>query len=135
MSKDVPCPVCGQRVDPTTQHCQECGIDLALALMLVGRHLADATPEISGAPVAPEMLVPRLGDYLLEKGFLSNDKLNDALDFQQVQAKQGRPLLLGQALLELGFVDRETLDQAITEQILQLQDGNLNWMRISVRCF
>ena len=123
MSKDVPCPICGQRVDPTTQHCQECGIDLALALMLVGRHLAGANPELSGAPVAPEMLVPRLGDYLLEKGFLSNDKLNDALDFQQVQVKQGRPLLLGQVLLELGFVDRETLDQAITEQILQLQDA------------
>jgi signal transduction histidine kinase len=123
MSKDVACPVCGQRVDPHTQHCQECGIDLALALMLVGRHLEDAKPAPIGAPVAPEMLVPRLGDYLLEKGFLSKDQLKFALDFQQDQIKKGRSRLLGQALLELGLVNRETLDQAITEQILQLQDA------------
>ena len=123
MSKDVACPVCGQRVDPQTQHCQECGIDLGLALMLVGRHLEDAKPSPGGAPVAPEMLVPRLGNYLLEKGTLSETQLKQALDFQQQQIKHGRPLLLGQALLELGVVNRETLDQAITEQILQLQDA------------
>jgi signal transduction histidine kinase len=123
MSKDVACPVCGQRVDLHTQHCQECGIDLALALMLVGRHLEDAKPAPIGAPVAPEMLVPRLGDYLLEKGFLSKGQLKFALDFQQDQIKKGRSRLLGQALLELGLVNRETLDQAITEQILQLQDA------------
>lgn len=123
MSKDVACPVCGQRVDPQTQHCQECGIDLGLALMLVGRQLADAKPSPVGAPVAPEMLVPRLGNYLLEKGTLSETQLKQALDFQQEQIKHERPLLLGQALLELGLVNRETLDQAITEQILQLQDA------------
>jgi signal transduction histidine kinase len=123
MSKDVACPVCGQRIDPQTQHCQECGIDLALALMLVGRQLANANTVPVGVPMAPEMLVPRLGDYLLEKGFLTEDQLKYALDLQQDHIKLGQPLLLGQALLELGLVDRETLDQAITEQILQLQDA------------
>jgi len=123
MSKEVACPVCGQRVDPQTQHCQECGIDLALALILVGRQLADAKPASAVVPVAPEMLVPRLGDYLLEKGFLSEDQLKYALDFQHQQTQQGQPRLLGQTLLELGLVNRETLDQVITEQILQLQDA------------
>jgi signal transduction histidine kinase len=123
MSKEVACPVCGQRVDPLTQHCQECGIDLALALTLVGRQLVDAKPAPAGVPVAPEMLVPRLGDYLLEKGLLSEDQLRQALDFQQVLLKQGKPRLLGQTLLELGLVNRETLDQVITEQILQLQEA------------
>jgi signal transduction histidine kinase len=123
MSKEVSCPVCGQRVDPQTQHCQECGIDLALALMLVGRHLVDAIPAPAGAPMAPEMLVPRLGDYLLERGFLSEVQLKVALDFQQEQMMKGQPRLIGQALLELGLVNRETLDQVITEQILRLQDA------------
>jgi signal transduction histidine kinase len=123
MSKDIACPVCGQRVDPQTQNCQECGIDLALALLLVDRQLADANPKQIGTPIAPEMLVPRLGDYLLEKGFLNQEQLKNALTFQQQQVQQGRPCLLGQAMLQLGLVNRETLDQVITEQILRLQDA------------
>lgn len=73
------------------------------------------------ALLTPEILVPRLGEYLLEKGILEEDQLKSALEFQEEQALLGQPYLLGQALLELGYVDRETLDEVITEQILQLQ--------------
>lgn len=121
MSIEVHCPVCGQPVDEQTQHCQHCGIDLAMAVLLVGKQLAGRDSNPSAAPVAPEMLVPRLGEYLLEKGILGEKQLKSALDFQKDRVLQGRPCLLGQALLELGYVDREMLDQVITEQILQLQ--------------
>jgi signal transduction histidine kinase len=121
MSTEEHCPICGQPVDPKTQHCHQCGIDLAMAVLLIGKQ-KDEMNSISGmSPVAPEMLVPRLGEYLLEKGILDENQLRSALDFQKELARQGRPCLLGQALLELAYIDRETLDQVITEQILQLQ--------------
>jgi signal transduction histidine kinase len=120
MSLEIDCPVCGQRIDAHTKYCQQCGIELAMAILLVGKQVA-GKQTISLGPVTPEMLVPRLGDYLLEKGILEEDQLSSALDFQRQRALQERPCLLGQALLELGYVDRETLDQVITEQILQLQ--------------
>lgn len=121
MSLEVLCPVCGQLIDEKTQHCQQCGIELAMAILLVGRQATGKQPVSGMAPVTPEMLVPRLGDYLLEKGILEEEQLKSALDFQSERARQGRPCLLGQALLELGYVEREILDQVITEQILQLQ--------------
>ncbi len=79
--------------------------------------------------LTPEVLVPRLGDYLVEKGLISPGDLLKALDRQ----KQPRPpdspaLLLGNILIEMGVIDRASLDQAITEQIIQLraalQDAN-----------
>jgi signal transduction histidine kinase len=71
--------------------------------------------------MTPEVLVPRLGDYLIEKGLLGNAGLKRALDHQRAMAATGRPLLIGQALLELDLIDRSALDEAVTEQILQLQ--------------
>lgn len=74
-----------------------------------------------GVEVTPEILVPRLGEYLVEKGHLLPKDLEHALDFQRQRAALGKPLLLGQALRELHLVKSTVLDQAITEQILQLQ--------------
>jgi signal transduction histidine kinase len=67
------------------------------------------------------MLVPRLGDSLIEKGQLDQSGLQQALDYQQEQATIGKPCLIGQALLELDLIDQKILDQVVTEQILQLQ--------------
>lgn len=75
----------------------------------------------SKAPVTPEILVPRLGDSLVEKGLLAPQQLRQALAHQNARAEEGHPILLGEALVQLGFIDRQTLDQAITEQIAQLQ--------------
>ena len=120
------CPRCGQAVDPQARNCGHCGIDLALAVVLAERALATSMPTpsgtpISSTPIAPEILVPRLGDYLIEKGVLQPEELQRALDYQREKSRQGEPLLVGQSLLELGLVEQETLDEAITEQILQLQ--------------
>lgn len=69
------------------------------------------------------MLVPRLGEYLVEKGLLTAEQLQEALDRQKKLSSAGQAALLGQLLIELGFIDRSKLDQAITEQIAQLQEA------------
>lgn len=79
-------------------------------------------PRMTG-PLAPEILVPRLGDSLVEKGLLTRDQLKQALAHQKAGASQGKRILLGEALIELGLIERRKLDAAITEQIATLQEA------------
>jgi len=71
--------------------------------------------------LTPEMLVPRLGDYLIQKGHIKEKELQRALAYQQEQIALGHTCLLGQALVDLKLLEPDSLDQAITEQILQLR--------------
>lgn len=73
--------------------------------------------------LTPEMLVPRMGEYLVQKGLITEDALQNALDYQQEQTSHGNTVLLGQALIDLKFIDRSDLDQAVTEQIIQLRSA------------
>jgi signal transduction histidine kinase len=73
--------------------------------------------------LTPEMLVPRLGEALVSAGRISEEDLQQALEYQEQQAAQGRALLLGQALLELQVIDHAGLEQAITEQIIRLRSA------------
>ena len=81
-------------------------------------------------PLSPEMLVPRLGDYLVQKGLITNEQLIKALQIQQERQKVQKRYLLGEALVGLGYVERRALDHAITELIIQLrnalEDANRN---------
>ncbi len=73
--------------------------------------------------LSPEMLVPRMGEYLVHKGLVSTENLQKALDHQQEEMAKGNTILLGQALIELKFIKRSQLDQAVTEQIIQLRSA------------
>ncbi len=73
--------------------------------------------------LTPEVLVPRIGDYLVERGFLKPEQLNYALEMQKTYRANGKNILLGDLLLELKFIERNRLDQAITEQIIQLRNA------------
>ncbi|HEY9528792.1 MAG TPA: ATP-binding protein [Anaerolineales bacterium] len=73
--------------------------------------------------LTPEMLVPRLGEYLIHKGLISSENLQKALDYQQEATANGHPILLGQALIDLNLLERAELDQAVTEQIIQLRSA------------
>lgn len=73
--------------------------------------------------LTPEMLIPRLGEYLVQKGLITDLDLQRALAYQQEQVAKGSHFMLGQALMDLKMLDRETLDQAVTEQILQLRSA------------
>ncbi len=102
--------------------CPHCGVDLALAAVLAEeRAFAFTNRETSGAPIAPEILVPRLGDILLERKLVQQEDLQRALDYSAELASQNHPRLLGQILLDLNIINRETLDLVITEQIYKLQ--------------
>lgn len=81
------------------------------------------------APLTPEILVPRLGDYLVEKGWLTSQQLQAALSHQRShRSAEGTPLI-GQVLIDLGYLTRTQIDETVTEQILQLrtalQEANL----------
>ena len=73
--------------------------------------------------LTPEMLVPRMGEYLIQKGLISTEKLQKALDYQQEATAKGNPILLGQALIDLKLLERAELDQVVTEQIIQLRSA------------
>jgi signal transduction histidine kinase len=120
---EITCPRCGQPVDAQARQCSSCGIDLALAAIMAEQSLTSSISFSAGAPLAPEILVPRLGAYLMERGVLTADQLQHALDISRQYSEEGKPRLFGKLLLELGLVDRETLDQVITEQILKLQEA------------
>jgi signal transduction histidine kinase len=110
-------------VDRLALECPHCGVDLALAAVMAEHMVTSAVTFDSNVPITPEILVPRLGELLMERGVLSQEDLQRALENARQPSADGQRRLVGQALLELGLVDRETLDQVITEQILQLQNA------------
>lgn len=122
MVEQITCPDCGFPVEGAARLCERCGADLAIAAVLAERDILPVYLA-RGAPMTPEVLVPRLGEYLVEQGKLSPQDLERALEYQKKKASSGQPILLGQALRELGLIEPEVLDQAITMQILQLQNA------------
>jgi signal transduction histidine kinase len=87
----------------------------------------------TSSKLTPEILVPRLGEYLVQEGKINEDELKKALAYQQDMLSDGKPVLLGQALVELKLLTKDELDSAVTEQIIQLrsalQDANRNLER------
>ena len=73
--------------------------------------------------LTPEILIPRLGEYLMHKGIIREVDLQKALIYQQEQMADGKTCLLGQALVDLKLIERDLLDQVITEQIIQLRSA------------
>jgi two-component system sensor histidine kinase/response regulator len=73
--------------------------------------------------LTPEVLVPRLGDYLVEKGLITPQALQKTLNRQRELKKKQQFILLGQLLVEMGAIDRQMLEEAITEQIIQLRSA------------
>ncbi|MDP1545045.1 MAG: ATP-binding protein [Anaerolineales bacterium] len=73
--------------------------------------------------LSPEMLIPRMGEYIVQKGLINDFDLQRALAHQQEQVAQGKHCLIGQALMDLNLIDRDTLDQVVTEQIIQLRSA------------
>lgn len=75
------------------------------------------------APLTPEMLVPRLGDYLVQRNYITETDLQKALAYQQEKMTDNQTYLLGQALVDLKLINPTVLDQAVTEQIIQLRSA------------
>jgi signal transduction histidine kinase len=120
MDFQLPCPNCGLNVNPQDLECPHCGVNLALAAVKGEQEVIARINLNPTVPITPEILVPRVGELLIERGVLSTQDLQRALDYSKQPGPDGQQHLVGQALLELKLVDREILDQVITEQILQL---------------
>jgi signal transduction histidine kinase len=69
------------------------------------------------------MLVPRMGEYLIQKRLITPENLQRALDYQQEEVAKGNRPMLGEALVALNLVKRAQLDEAVTEQIIQLRSA------------
>jgi len=117
------CPSCQHLISGNPRYCPHCGVDVALAAVLEESQFAIQISSDSDMALTPEVLIPRLGERLVQKGVITAAQLRQALDYQQERAERGESCLLGQALLALGMVDQQPLDRAITEQIFQLQNA------------
>lgn len=118
------CPICHAPVGATQRSCANCGVDLALATVTTELAiLSGGKGHLQEPPASPEVLVPRLGDHLVERGFLTKESLGQALEFQKANSNNGTSLLIGQALIQLGFIDQHTLDRAIAQQIFRLHSA------------
>ncbi|NIS83160.1 MAG: hypothetical protein GTO14_23830 [Anaerolineales bacterium] len=116
----VLCPQCEHPLPGDSKTCPQCGVDLALFALLTEKAYLEGLPPTAPISTTPEALVPRIGEYLLEQGILTTEKLELALNKQKELADRGQQMLLGQTLIQMGYVDRETLDRAITRQIIEL---------------
>jgi signal transduction histidine kinase len=74
-------------------------------------------------PLTPEVLVPRLGEHLVQTGQISEAELQMALAYQKEKQKGGQRCLLGEAIMDLNLLTRRQIDHAVTEQIIQLRNA------------
>lgn len=74
-------------------------------------------------PLTPEVLVPRIGDTLLEQKLLTKEQLNEALSIQEQERSRGNAALIGQILVEHGYISQEILNNVVTQQIFQLHNA------------
>jgi signal transduction histidine kinase len=98
-------------------------MNLAIAAVIAEGEMSERYLEATNINLSPEILVPRLGDYLVERGMLSKEQLYQALNIQKLGNEKGDYKLLGRILIQENFIDQTMLDTAITEQIATLQNA------------
>jgi signal transduction histidine kinase len=123
MQEQLKCPRCAQLISSSDENCPNCKTNLAIAAVLAENAMFKQFAEPAAAPLSPEILVPRLGDYLVERGSLTREQLLAALEIQKKGTANGSYKLLGQILISEGFITQDERDAAITEQIVVLQEA------------
>lgn len=83
----------------------------------------------STGPLTLESLVPRIGDYLVEKGYITAEEKRRALEIQAERlATMGQKFPVGQILIEMGAITEQIKEHATADLILQyrlvLQEAN-----------
>jgi signal transduction histidine kinase len=117
------CPRCDTILRSDQRFCPSCSVDVTLAAIEAEGEIRRQSKRRQASGFAPDMLVPRLGERLVECGLLTADELSRALAIQKNLAKQGEDIRIGQLLVAMGFITRDALDQAVTEQVLGLQNA------------
>ena len=121
-ASDIVCPQCQASIRATDVTCPACGVDLAWAAALAERQALTSVPAEPEVPYHSDVLLPRFGEYLLRRGYVSETQLQTALARQREMAARGTQVTIGQTLFEMGAVSREQLDLASLEQVRQLQE-------------
>jgi signal transduction histidine kinase len=116
-----PCPRCAANVTGHESTCPHCGVDLALAAVLMERLALSAVPAAPGTPFVGDAGLSRFGEFLIKQGYITRTHLDAALARQGEISAQGRRETLGQVLLELRLLTREQLELASVEQVQELQ--------------
>jgi signal transduction histidine kinase len=116
------CPNCQAIISADAVSCPTCGADIQLMTLMADRHwLAQALGHSPAEPAHTEELLPRLGDYLVQQGYVTAAQLQAALAAQAGAQAAAPRRLIGQTLVELGFLQPQHLDAAIARQLLELQ--------------
>ena len=116
-----PCPRCAMPVSAPEPLCPHCGVDLALAAVLMERLALSVIPAEPGTPFVGDAMLSRFGEFLMKKGYISQAQLDSGLARQGELSRQGRRETLGQVLLEMSVMTREQLELASVEQVQELQ--------------
>ncbi|MCX6553202.1 MAG: HAMP domain-containing sensor histidine kinase [Acidobacteria bacterium] len=118
-----PCPDCSSPVSTGDVTCSRCGVDLALAAVLVERRALRVVPAAPGAPFVGDAMLSRFGEFLMKRGYITQTHLDSALERQRELSANGTRETLGQVLLELGILTREQLELASVQQTQDLQNA------------
>jgi len=117
------CPRCGAAVDAGLASCPACGIDVALAAVLLERQALSVIPAAPGTPFVGDAMLSRFGEFLMKRGYITSDQLESALGRQRELSGSGVRETLGQVLLEMRVMTREQLELASVEQVQELQSA------------
>ncbi|MEW5981013.1 MAG: ATP-binding protein [Acidobacteriota bacterium] len=122
-SRPYPCPGCAAAVSVRDVTCPHCGVDLALAAVLAERLALSVIPAEPGTPFVGDAMLSRFGEFLMKKGYITEEHLEAALQRQRELSASGVRETLGQVLLELRIMTREQLEIASVEQVQELQNA------------
>jgi signal transduction histidine kinase len=117
------CPNCNQKISYESQNCPYCQANLAKTAMTMERVINQSGQTSAHTATGLEQLVPRIGELLIQQGFIQPHELGTALDIQKDRAKANQSILIGELLVELGYVNRDNLNQVIIEHVFQLQSA------------
>jgi len=74
-----------------------------------------------------------LGEYLVKKGVVTEKQIQEALNLQKLNKKQGIKKMLGQVLIELGYCKEKDIAQAMAEKT-GYEYFSINNMEIDMSC-
>jgi len=74
-----------------------------------------------------------LGEYLIKKGVVTKQQLNEAIELQSVYRKKGQKKMLGRILIELGYCTDEDIAQALASKT-GYEYFSINNMNIDMAC-
>ncbi len=96
-------------------------MDLELNSALAERLAISQVPAEPGTPYVGDVMLPRFGEFLIGRRYITETQLQEALAKQRELSASDQRKTLGQVLLELGVLSRHQLEVASVEQVQELQ--------------